>query len=57
MKNLKRMIIIYMVMGLTAFTAISGMYALAGQLDKAALAKSVESFPDHSEITIQTLNH
>jgi len=33
------------------------LYAMANQLDKAALARSVESFPDHSEITAQTLKH
>lgn len=57
MKPIKKMTMLMLGL-LTLCMLVSGfMYINVLEQKKAALAKSVESFIDHSEITLETLKH
>jgi hypothetical protein len=53
--NFKKKLIFYMVAVAVAMLCTAGAYYLANKIDQCKKSHMVNSFPDHSEITAETL--
>jgi hypothetical protein len=54
--NFKKKLIFYMVAVAVVMFCTAGVYYLANKIDQCESSLYVDSFPDHSEITTETLN-
>jgi len=57
MKYIKNMKMFMLLVVAIAMVLTGLLYGIAKELDAADQAHLVESFPDHSEITVETLKH
>jgi heme/copper-type cytochrome/quinol oxidase subunit 1 len=53
--NFKKKLFFYMVAVAVAMFCTAGVYYLASKIDQCKNSQMVNSFPDHSEITAETL--